>query len=359
MFDLGARLKDPIDFSIGQPHFPVPQPVKDAAIQAIRDDQNRYTVTQGLPELNEAVLEQVERRTGVRCESSCVTSGVAGGLTLGMLALLDEGDRILIPDPYFVCYRNLAAMLSLEPVCYDTYPDFRITDERLEAGMDERVKVLLVNTPSNPTGRTLTVEELKTIAAFAKRHDLVVITDEIYDAFSYDGPVPSILSFYDQVLLLSGFGKTYGMPGWRLGYAVGPDEVIERMRTLQQFSFVCAPAPLQHAALAALQVDMTPNVEDYAKKRDFIHDGLSDVLEIVKPNGAFYAFPRVPGGLSAEAFVEKAVARNLLLVPGKAFSRVDTHMRLSFALPDEKLEKGVAILRELAAEASAEAGGAA
>lgn len=355
MFDLGARLTDPIDLSIGQPHFPVPDVVKEAAVRAIRDDKNRYTVTQGIPALNEAVLDTIEARTGVRPESSLVTAGVAGGLTLGFLALLDESDRALIPDPYFVCYRNLAALLGKEPVCYDTYPDFRITEERLEAGMRDDVRLLLVNSPSNPTGRVLTVEELETCAAFARRHDLVVVTDEIYDAFAFDGPVPSILSHYDQVLFLGGFGKTYGMPGWRLGYAAGPEDVIERMRTLQQFSFVCAPSPLQHAALAALQVDMKPYVDDYRRKRDRVYDGLKDVLEIVRPDGAFYAFPRAPGGLDANTWVDRCVARNLLVVPGMAFSRADTHFRVSFALEDGKLDEGIALVRELAQVATREA----
>lgn len=358
MFDLGARLQNPIDLSIGQPHFPVPDPIKDAAVAAIRDDLNRYTVTQGIAALNEAVLDTVEKRTGVRCDSSIITSGVAGGLMLSMLTLTDENDGVLIPDPYFVCYRNLAGMLSIQARYYDLYPDFRVTEERLEAGMSDDVKVLLINTPSNPTGRTLDLDELEVIAAFARRHDLVVVTDEIYDAFAYDGPVPSILSLYDQTVLLGGFGKTYGMPGWRLGYAVGPRDAIDRMRTLQQFSFVCAPSALQHAALAALQVDMTPYVDDYRVKRDRVVDGLSDVLELVRPNGAFYGFPRVPGGLDADTFVDRCVARNLLVVPGMAFSRANTHFRLSFALDDETLAKGIALLRELSEAAASEAAGA-
>jgi len=358
MFDLGARLQNPIDLSIGQPHFPVPDVVKDAAIHAIKDDLNRYTVTQGIPALNEAVLDTVERRTGVRCDSSIITSGVAGGLMLSMLTLTDEQDGVLIPDPYFVCYRNLAGMLSCNGRYYDLYPDFRVTDERLEAGMHDDVKVLLVNTPSNPTGRTLDLDELKIIAAFARRHDLVIVTDEIYDAFSYDGPVPSILSLYDQTILLGGFGKTYGMPGWRLGYAVGPKDAIDRMRTLQQFSFVCAPSALQHAALAALSIDMTPYVDDYRSKRDRVVDGLSDLFELVRPNGAFYGFPRAPGGLDAEAFVDRCVEENLLVVPGTAFSRANTHIRLSFALDDEMLDRGIALLRELAIAAASESAGA-
>ena len=145
------------------------------------------------------------------------------------------------------------------------------------------------------------------------------------------------------------------MPGWRLGYAAGPDDVIERMRALQQVSFVCAPAPLQYAALTALEVDLKPYVDAYRQKRDRIYEGLKDVLDVVRPDGAFYLFPRAPGGLDADAFVERCVAKNLLVVPGMAFSHARTHFRVSFALDDAVLEKGVTLLRELAEEAASEA----
>jgi len=358
MFDLGARLTDPIDLSIGQPHFPVPDPIKESAVRAIREDRNRYTMSQGIPALNEAVLDGIASRTGVRPEASLVTAGVAGGLTLAFLALLDEQDRALIPDPYFVCYRNLGALLSLEPACYDTYPDFRITREGLTAAMTEDVRVLVVNTPSNPTGRVLTESELKDVASFAREHDLVVVTDEIYDAFAYDGAVPSILSYYEQVVYLGGFGKTYGMPGWRLGYAAGPVDVIEKMQTLQQVSFVCAPTPLQHAAVAALEVDMGPYVDAYRTKRDMVYERLKGSFELVRPDGAFYAFPRVPGGMDAETWAERCVERNVLVVPGGTFSEVDTHFRVSFALPDDKLRQGLDVLCDLAAEFGSESAGA-
>ena len=351
MFDLGARLKDPVDLSIGQPHFDVPAPIQEAAIDAIRKGRNRYTVTQGLPELNEAVLDLVQQRTGVRPESSMITGGVAGGLMLGMLTLLDQTDRVLIPDPYFICYESLGNLLTEQPAYYDLYPDFRVTEECLEAGMREDVKVLILNSPSNPTGRVLDEDELKAAARFARRHDLPIISDEIYEAFSYEGAAPSILSYYDQVVLLGGFGKTYGMPGWRLGYAVGPTDVIDRMRTLQQFSYVCAPTP---GSLVTLSVDMTPYIDDYRNRRDRMVNGLSDVMSIVRPSGAFYVFPEAPGRDGARAFADLAVKKNLLVVPGTSFSRRDTHLRLSYALPDDKLDRGIALLRELVAEVLAQ-----
>jgi aspartate aminotransferase/aminotransferase len=352
VFDLASQLENPIDFSIGQPDFDVPEPIKEAAIEAIRKGFNRYTATQGIAALNEAILDSVESRCQVRPESSLITIGVAGGLTLGLLALLDADDQALIPDPYFICYRNLAEMLSLPPAYYDLYPDFRITEERLEAGMTEEVRVLVVNSPGNPTGRVLDEAELDAVVAFARRHDLVVLSDEIYDLFSFDAPAPSLFGRYDKVVLLGGFSKTYGMPGWRLGYAVGPRELIDTMRTLQQFSYVCPPTPLQHAVVGASKVDMSPYVRAYRIKRDLVVSKLAGHFELVRPEGAFYAFPEVPGGISAMAFAERALERNLLVVPGSAFSRRDTHLRLSFALADDVLGEGLDLLRALASQIS-------
>ena len=352
MFDLASRLEDPLDLSIGQPDFPPPPEAIEAAYQAMKDGHNRYTQTQGLPALNEAILDHLEQRGGRRPESSLVTCGVAGALTLATMALLDPGERLLMPDPNFVCYPNLAWMLGCEPVTYDLYPDFHITEERLEAGMCEGVAALIVNSPGNPTGQVLLDEELATVAAFARRHHLAVISDEIYDCFSYDAPAPSMLKHHEETLVLGGFSKTMGMPGWRIGYAAGPLELIDRMRTLQQFSFVCAPTPAQHGVLAAMAVDPTPHIDAYRKKRDLVVSKLSGEFELASPKGAFFAFPRAPGN-SATKFVERAIKKELLVVPGTAFSKKDTHFRLSFALSDSRLESGLDLLCELAGETAA------
>lgn len=354
MFDLASRLPDPIDFSIGQPDFEVPEAVQEAAIAAIRGGRNRYTITGGLPELNEAILDRIEQRTGVRPEDCMMTAGVAGGLTLAILALTDEHERILSPDPYFVCYQNLGLLLNQqEPAYYDTNPDFRVTEERLEAGMTEGVRALLVNTPGNPTGTVLSEEEAKTAAAFAKRHGLALISDEIYDAFTFDEPLHSPLTHHPETLLLGGFSKTFGVPGWRLGFAAGPREVVDRMRTIQQFTFVCAPSPAQHAALVALEkVDLEPYRRLYAHKRDLLLEALDGRFELVKPQGAFYAFPQAPKGMTGSGFAEKAIEKEVLVVPGNAFSQHDTHFRLSFATSEEKIREGGAILRALADDAS-------
>ncbi|MEW6742678.1 MAG: aminotransferase class I/II-fold pyridoxal phosphate-dependent enzyme [Planctomycetota bacterium] len=348
IFRLVAQMENPVNLSIGQAHFDVPDNVKEAACEAIQSGRNKYTVTGGLPELNDKIRASIMRRSGRCPEASLVTAGTSGALMLSYLSLLNPGDEILLPDPYFIIYRSLAEILEVRPVYYDLYPDFRLTEAKLEAQVSPRARVILINTPANPTGATLSESELRAVARVAKRHDLLVIADEIYDAFVYDGRFRSIVEFCDKVLLLGGFSKTYGMPGWRLGYAVGPGALIDIMATLQQFSFVCASAPAQYAALVALETDMSPWIAEYRLKRQRIVEGLKGYYQAVTPGGSFYIFPRLPDGISGQDFVKRALDRKLLIVPGTAFSRRDSHFRISFAAEDDDIDRGLAILRDLA-----------
>jgi len=349
IFELGAKLKDPIDLSIGQAHFDVPEPVKRAAIEAIEKGFNRYTVTQGITPLNEGVRERIERMHEFTPESTLITSGVSGGLLLGFLALVNPGDEVLVPDPFFTMYKVLASLCGGEPVYYDTYPSFRLDVEKLRSQITDRTKVIVVNSPANPTGIVYTREELMALAGVAREHDLVVISDEIYDAFVYESPHASIASFYDKTLLISGFTKAYGMPGWRVGYAAGPAELLDKMKTLQQFTYVCAPSMAQHACLTALETDVEFHREDYRKKRDLMVEGLKGTYELIPPAGSFYCFPRIPDGYDSDmAFVERALEENLLIVPGGALSRRNTHFRISFAAETDCLERGIEVLNRLA-----------
>ncbi len=350
IFERAATLVDPIDFSIGQADFDVPEEVKEAAIRAIREGFNKYTVTQGVPELNERVRERTRDRYGFDPGASLITAGVSGGLLLSYLVLLDPGDEILIPDPYFVMYRVLADMIGAKAVAYDTYPDFTIRREALEAAVTDRTKVILLNSPSNPTGRVLSDDELRVVASFAADHDLTVLSDEIYDAFVYGVPYHSVCEHYERTVVLSGFSKSLGMPGWRIGFAVGPREILDPMKTFQQFTFVCANTVAQKAALYALEHDSTEQVKAYARKRDLVVEALEGAFDLVRPDGSFYAFPRLPDGLTGERFSERALDDKVLVVPGKAFSARDTHFRLSFAAPDDVLERGLALLRHAAEE---------
>jgi aminotransferase len=236
----------------------------------------------------------------------------------------------------------------------DTYPDFRMTAERVEPLITSRTKLLLVNSPGNPTGVVLTTDELRDLVDLCDRRGILMISDEIYDEFTYDdaredGKCPSPARLTDHLLLVRGFGKTYGCTGWRLGFVAGPKPIIQTMQKLQQYTYVCAPSMAQFAVAHAFEVDMHPQVSAYRAKRDAVLKAFDGITNVETPGGAFYAFVEVPKnlGLSASAFCEKAIENNVLIIPGKVFSRRDTHFRLSYAVADKTLQAGLEVLAGL------------
>jgi aspartate aminotransferase len=350
VFALGEKLKDPVNFSIGQPDFDVPGPLKEEAIKAIRAGGNKYSQTAGDSLLKEKISELVKKEIGWDKPAVLVTSGVSGGLLLAFMALINPGDEVIIPDPYFVMYKHLVNMLGGKCVFADSYPAFQLPLEKISKAITSKTKMIIVNSPCNPTGVVYSEEQIKALARIAAEKDILVITDEIYEKFCYEGSCPSIANYYRKILLLRGFSKSYAMSGWRLGFAAADEslrDVIEQMTKIQQYTFVCAPTPFQKAAVAALDYDVSDFVTAYRKKRNLIYEGLRDRFEMVKPGGAFYAFVKAPAG-GATKFVEKAIANNVLIIPGNVFSEKDTHFRISYATSNEKIERGIEILRRLA-----------
>jgi aspartate aminotransferase/aminotransferase len=352
VFDLAAKLKDPINLSIGQPDFDVPEACKDRAIAAIRAGRNSYTVTQGSADLRDAIAADLRREFGRFDGPVLVTSGVSGGLLLALEATVNPGDEVIIFDPYFVMYKHLVNMIGAKPVFVDTYPDFHLPVDRLEAAITPRTRLIILNSPNNPTGAVLSPEDLAAAVAVAKRHNLLVISDECYNGFCYDSPFASPWPLYDRVILLRGFSKTYAMTGWRLGYAMGPTPIIQAMTTLQQYTFVCGPAPLQAGAVAAFETDPAARIEDFRERRNMIYEGLSERFRVVKPGGAFYIFPEAPGG-SGTRFVARAIEAGVLIIPGGVFSERDTHLRISYAASRETIRRGLEALNKLAGEMGA------
>jgi len=348
-FDLAARLPDPINLSIGQPDFDVPEACKRRAIEAIRSGRNKYTVTQGEAALRSRIAEALRAEFGSFDLPVLVTSGVSGGILLAVLATLNPGDEAIVPDPYFVMYKHLVRLIGAVPVFVDTYPDWRLRADRLESAVTDRTRMLILASPANPTGAVYSKEELESAMEVARRHNLLVLADEIYRDFVYDGPAASAWPMDDRVILLRGFSKSHAMTGWRLGYATGPAEIIHAMTTLQQYTFVCAPAPFQWAAVAALDVDPSEQVASFRERRDFVYAGLKDRFRVEKPRGAFYLFPEAPGG-SGTKFVERAASAGVLVIPGGVFSQRDTHFRISYAADRRTLERGLEALNRLAAE---------
>ena len=351
VFDLAARLKDPINFSIGLPDFDVPESAKQAAIEAIRSGQNRYTQTQGIAPLRERLRQDLSREIGRDCGEVLITSGVSGGLLLAMMAVINPGDEVVFLDPYFVMYKHLLTLTGGKPVSVDSYPDFRFPADRVDAAITPRTKLLILNSPSNPTGVVMGEADVQAAVEVARRHDLLILSDEIYEPFLYDGGESARLAtparLYEKTIILRGFSKSHAMTGWRLGYAAGPEPIIAQMTKLQQYTFVCAPSPFQFAALKALDTPMTSAVAAYQRKRDLVVERLGRKFEIAKPGGAFYIFPKAPPGQTATQFVARAIENNVLIIPGNVFSERDTHFRISYATTDEKIEKGCEILCSL------------
>jgi aspartate aminotransferase/aminotransferase len=353
VFDLAANLKDPINLSIGLPDFDVPEVAKEAAIRAIRQGHNRYTQTQGIAPLRERIHHDLKNELGRDPGEILITSGVSGGLLLAVMACVDPGDEVIFLDPYFVMYKHVVNMCGGKSVIIDSYPDFRFPKSKVAAAVTEKTKLIMLNSPANPTGAVLSEQDVRDAVEIAKKHDLLLLSDEIYEPFLYDVPrtgdyLYSPAKIYPKTILLRGFSKSHAMTGWRLGYAAGPDDVINAMGKLQQYTFVCAPSPFQEGALAAIDVDMTPYVTAYKRKRDLVFDMLKDKFELVKPGGAFYSFPKVPRNMKASDWVPSVIEKNVLVIPGNVFSERDTHFRISYATTDERLKLGCEILRSLA-----------
>ncbi|MCU0962462.1 MAG: aminotransferase class I/II-fold pyridoxal phosphate-dependent enzyme [Pirellulaceae bacterium] len=347
VFDLAREMESPIDLSIGQPDYDVPEPVRAACIEAIASGKNSYALTQGMPVLREKLQARIDAQYSHADRRVFVSSGTSGGIVLTLLCLVNPGDEVIIFDPYFVMYEALTRLVGGVPVLISTYPDFRIPLDRVAAAITSKTKLILLNSPANPTGAVATTAEIRGLADLAQQHDIALLSDEIYSQFCYDAPFESPASYNPRTIVIDGFSKTYGMTGWRLGYVHGPAALIDTMIKVQQYTFVCAPQPVQWAGAAALDVDVTEYTEAYHRKRDLVVNGLSDLYEIANPRGAFYVFPRAPWGTGSE-FVSRALEHKLLVIPGKVFSPQDTHFRLSYAAPDEVIQRGVDVLRRLA-----------
>lgn len=347
VFDLAASMKNPVNLSIGQPHFDTPENVKTALKNAVDAGKNVYSQTQGIAPLIKTLQDSVNAQYSQSDRQVFVTSGTSGALMLALQVLVDPGDEVIIFDPYFVMYKHLVTLCGGVAKLVSTYPDFRMNIDAVRAAITPQTKAILCNSPANPTGAVATEQEMKQLAELAKQHDIALISDEIYRVFCYDDPFVSPVRWNDQTIVIDGFSKSHSMTGLRLGFAHGPAHVIQQMIKLQQFTFVCAPQPVQWAGVEAWSTDVSDRVAAYRQKRDLVVESLKDLYEIHGAQGAFYVFAKAPWGTGTE-FVAEAIRNELLIIPGQVFSQQDTHFRLSFATEDAVLERGIEILRKIA-----------
>ncbi len=360
-FEIAATMDDVISLGIGEPDFVSPQPALDAAIASLRAGQTSYTANAGRADLREAVTADLAARYGVAYDPGSeiiVTVGVSEAMQLAMLALLDPGDEILIPEPCFVSYGPTAQFAGGEVVYVPTSVEhrFQVTAGDIAARITPRSKVLYLGYPNNPTGAVLTREALEAIAEVVVEHDLLVISDEIYDRLVYGDAyerghvcLPSIDALRERTVLLGGFSKNYAMTGWRVGYACAPAPILQAMYKIHQYVVMSAPTMSQIAAVAAMeegQADVERMRQSYDQRRRAIVDGLNAAgLPTFEPEGAFYCFPDITAtGLSSEAFVQALLEEeHVACVPGDAFGPSGAgYVRCSYATALEDIEEAVA-----------------
>jgi aminotransferase len=356
-FDIAATMEDVISLGIGEPDFVTPEPMLRAGLESIRQGNTAYTSNAGMFELREAVAGMLSRRyDGPDYDPEkevLITVGVSEAMYLAMQAILDPGDEVIVPQPCFVSYTADVILAGGHVVDVPTYAhnNFVLTPEQIEAAITPRTKALLIGYPCNPTGAVMTREELNAIAEVAIRHDLIVISDEIYDRLVYGDHehvmVASLPGMAERTIHLGGMSKDYAMTGWRIGYAAGPADLLGAMRKIHQYLIMSAPTAGQAAALAALtdptaEEAVSMMVGAYDERRRLIVAGLNSIgLDCFEPKGAFYAFPSVARtGMDEHEFAERLLTEErVAVIPGSAFGRGgEGHVRLAYAASQEKIE---------------------
>ncbi len=355
-FDIAATMKDVISLGIGEPDFVTPPPILQAGIEALQRGETHYTSNSGIAELRRAVAANLERLYGVSYDPEAellMTVGVSEALYLALTALLDPGDEVIVPQPCFVAYTAEVAFAGGVPVTIPTHVEdnFQVTADAIARKLTPRTKALLIGYPNNPTGAVMSRENLSQIAALAEQHDLIVISDEIYDRLVYGGEhvcFAALPGMRARTITLGGFSKSHAMTGWRLGYAAGPAEILGAMRKVHQYTIMSAPTSAQFAALEAFSSGepfVQQMVAEYDRRRQLLVKGLNALgLDCFEPKGAFYAFPSVAkSGLDDTAFADTLLdEEHVAVVPGSAFGEGGAgFVRLSYATAYEKIEEAL------------------
>ena len=359
-FDLLATMDDVISLGVGEPDFVTPSGIRAAAIRSIEEGITHYTSNYGLIELRQAIAHHLHRLYGIEYDASTeiiVTTGVSEAIQLAMIAIIDRGDEVLSPDPAYVAYMPAVQLAGgvFVPVPTSAANGFRMQARDLEERITSRTKAILIGYPSNPTGAVMGREDMLAIAAVAERHNLFVVSDEIYDRLVYGVDhtcVASLPGMRARTLLMGGFSKAYAMTGWRLAYTCARVDLTETMMRVHQYIMMSAPTMSQYAALEALrngEEDVRGMVGEYDRRRQLMVRELNAMgLACIEPRGAFYCFPSITStGLSDEAFAEGLLMdEKVAVVPGSAFGQFGVgHVRICYTAPFDVLEEALQRIR--------------
>lgn len=355
-FDLANTMEGVISLGVGEPDYAAPDKVIAACIESLKEKKTSYTSNLGLLELRKDIAKLFEERYHVDYDPASeivVTVGVSEAISIAMSALLDPGDEVLIPDPAYVAYPACVHFAGGTPVLVPTWEkdDFKLTVEELEKKVTPKTKILLIGYPNNPTGTVMTHDELAKIAEFAKKHDLIVISDEIYCDLTYEGThtcFASLPGMKERTIVLNGFSKSYAMTGLRIGYMCAPKDAVTSIFKVHQYAILCASSTSQYGAIAALEAcddDVKAMYDEYAARRVIVYEGLKSIgLPVFEPKGAFYIFPDITStGLSDEEFSEQLLKEEKVgVVPGSCFGEQGKgHIRISYAASRENIEEAL------------------
>lgn len=352
-FDIVSEMKDAISLGVGEPDFDTPWHIRDEGIYALSKGKTFYTSNAGLKELREEICNYLKRTQKIQynpLKEVIVTVGGSEAIDIGLRAIVNAGDEVIIPQPAYVSYEPCTILAGAKPVIINLKAEneFRLTAEELENAITDKTKVLILPFPNNPTGAIMEREDLEKIAKVIKKHDIYVMSDEIYSELTYKGEhvsIASIEGMQERTILINGFSKAYAMTGWRLGYACGPESIIKQMTKIHQFAIMCAPTTSQYAAVEALRngdEDVKMMRQAYNQRRRFLLNAFKEMnLECFEPFGAFYVFPCIKEfGMTSEEFATRFLEEEkVAAVPGNAFGESgEGYLRISYAYSLDNLK---------------------
>lgn len=368
-FDIVSEMKDAISLGVGEPDFDTPWHIRDEGIYSLEKGRTFYTSNSGLMGLRKEICNYIERKNNVTYNPAnevVITVGGSEAIDMGLRAMINPGDEVLIPQPSYVSYEPCAILAGATPVIINLKAEneFRLTARELEEAITEKTKILILPYPNNPTGAIMERQDLEAIAEVIKKHDIFVMSDEIYSELTYKGKHVSIASLpgmKERTILINGFSKAYAMTGWRLGYACGPKEIIAQMTKIHQFAIMCAPTTSQYAAIEALKngdEDVAEMCTAYNQRRRYLMDAFRKMgLDCFEPYGAFYVFPCIKEfGMTSEEFATRFLEEEkVAVVPGTAFGDCgEGFLRISYAYSLENLKVAIGRLEHFVTKLRAE-----